>query len=77
MLKFEPELNAAEYDTLSTIGDHRIARSELRPQVTVDSSIGFSDRDRATDGLFRTGESLLQRELGIRVRQLLFDGGLH
>ena len=76
MLEHEPELNAAEYDTLSAIGDHRLAKSELRPQVSLDSSVGYSNRDRTTDGLFRSGESLLQREIGVSLRQLLYDGGL-
>ncbi len=76
MLEFEPELNAAEYDTLSAIADVRIARAELRPQVTLDSSMGVIDRDRSTEGFFESGDALLQREITLSLRQLLFDGGL-
>ncbi|MDF1816871.1 MAG: TolC family protein, partial [Verrucomicrobiales bacterium] len=76
MLEHEPELNAAEYDTLSSIGDHRLARSELRPQIVLDSSTGYSQRDRSTDGRFRSGQTLLQKEIGVSLRQLLYDGGV-
>ncbi|MDF1755011.1 MAG: TolC family protein [Verrucomicrobiales bacterium] len=76
MLEYEPELNAAEYDTLSAIGDHRLARAELRPQVAVESSVGYSNRNRTTDGLTTTGQDLLSRDIGISIRQLLYDGGV-
>jgi len=76
MLEHEPELNAAEYDTLSAIGDHRLALSELRPQFTLDSSSGYSKRNRSSDDLFGSGEDLLQREIGLSLRQLLYDGGV-
>lgn len=75
MLEYEPELNAAEYDTLSAIGERQIARSELMPQVSIDSNAGFSKRDRTTDGIASSGEGLLQREIGISLSQLLYDGG--
>ena len=76
MLEYEPELNAAEYDTLSAIADHRLARSERRPLVNVNTGVGYVDRDRSTDALSDSGETLLQREIGITVRQLLYDGGM-
>ncbi len=76
MLEYEPELNAAEYDTLSSIGDHRLALSELRPQLALDSSSGYSKRNRSSDGLIGSGENLLQREIGLSLRQLLYDGGV-
>lgn len=75
MIEYEPELNAAEYDTLSTREDQVIIRSELLPQVTLDGSAGYSERDRVTDGLLRSGDPLFQRQIGISVRQLLYDGG--
>lgn len=75
MLEFEPELNAAEYDTLSSREDQRVARSGLFPRLSLNGSAGVSDRDRSTDGLFRTGESLFQRRAGLSLRQLLYDGG--
>jgi len=40
MIEFEPELNAAEYDTLSSREDQVIIRSEMMPHVTVDGSAG-------------------------------------
>ncbi|MDF1853256.1 MAG: TolC family protein [Verrucomicrobiales bacterium] len=75
MLEFEPELNAAEYDTLSSREDQRVARSGLFPRLTLNGSAGVSDRDRTTDGLFETGETLFQRRAGLTLRQLLYDGG--
>ena len=76
MLEFEPELNAVEYDTLSSIEDIKVQRSELLPQVALRGSAGVSNRDRTTDGLIRTGDTLFQRQLGVSLRQLLFDGGV-
>ena len=75
MLEFEPELNAAEYDTLSNREDQKIARSKLLPHLSLNASSGYSERDRATDGLLETGDSLLQRRAGASIRQLLYDGG--
>ncbi|MDF1741659.1 MAG: TolC family protein [Verrucomicrobiales bacterium] len=75
MMEFEPELNAVEYDTLSSKEDQKIARSGLMPQVGMDGSSGYSQRDRTTDGLVRSGDTLLSRQLGVSVRQLLYDGG--
>jgi len=75
MLEFEPELNAAEYDTLSNREDQKIVRSKLYPHLSLNASGGYSQRDRSTDGLLETGDSLLQRRAGASVRQLLYDGG--
>ena len=75
MLEFEPELNAAEYDTLSSREDQKIARSALFPRVSLNASGGVSERDRTTDGLFESGRTLFQRRAGISIRQLLYDGG--
>ncbi|MDF1815310.1 MAG: TolC family protein [Verrucomicrobiales bacterium] len=76
MLEFEPELNASEYDTLSSIENIKVTRADLLPQVTLRGSSGLSNRDRTTDGLVQTGDTLFQRQLGMSVRQLLFDGGV-
>ncbi len=76
MLEFEPELNAAEYDTLSSREDQKIVRSKLLPHLSVNGSSGYSQRDRSTDGLLETGDSLIQRRVGVSLRQLLYDGGL-
>ncbi len=75
MLEFEPELNGVEYDTLSLREDQRIARSELRPKVTLTGSSGWSKRNRSLDGILQTKTSLFQRQIGVSVRQLVFDGG--
>ena len=75
MLEFEPELNAVEYDTLSSREDQKIARSALYPRLSLNAMTGYSQRDRSTDGLLETGDSLLQRQLGLSLRQLLYDGG--
>ncbi len=75
MLEFEPELNSTEYDTLSTMADYRIARAERGPQVALNASAGLSDRDRTRTGLFTDGEIYLQRQIGISLQQLLYDGG--
>ncbi len=75
MLEFEPELNAAEYDTLSSREDQKIARSQLYPHLSVNGSAGYSQRDRSTDGLLQSGDPLFQRGIGVSIRQLLYDGG--
>lgn len=75
MLEFEPELNAAEYDTLSSREDQVIARSKLYPHLSLNGSAGYSQRDRSTDGLLRSGDPLFQRSVGVSLRQLLYDGG--
>lgn len=76
MLEHEPELNAVEYDTLSSIEDIKINRASRLPQVSVNGSAGVVNRDRSTDGLFRSGDTLLQQRLGLSLRQLLYDGGI-
>lgn len=76
MLEFEPELNAAEYDTLSSIENIKATRAEMLPQVSMRGSAGVTNRDRSTDGLVQSGQTLFQRQLGLSVRQLLFDGGV-
>lgn len=75
MLEFEPELNAGEYDTLSAREDQKIARSKLLPRLSLDARSGVTERDRSTDGLLETGDTLLQRQVGLSIRQLLYDGG--
>jgi len=75
MLEFEPELNAAEYDTLTSREDQKIARSKLLPTVSLNATSGVSERDRSTDGLLRSGDTLFQRQAGVSIRQLLYDGG--
>ena len=76
MLNFEPELNAAEYDTLSAMEDSKVSRADRLPQVALRGSTGVSNRDRSLDGLVRSGETLYQRQIGLSVRQLLLDGGV-
>lgn len=75
MLEFEPELNAGEYDTLSAREEQKLQRSKLLPRLSVNSRSGFSDRDRSTDSLLRSNDTLLQRQVGVSIRQLLYDGG--
>ncbi|MEM7518268.1 MAG: TolC family protein, partial [Planctomycetota bacterium] len=70
-----PELNAAEYDTLSAREDQAIIRSERLPRLTLDGSAGYAYRERTTDGLLRSGDPLFQRQLSLSLRQLLYDGG--
>lgn len=75
MLEFEPELNAAEYDTLSNREDQKIVRSKLFPRLSLNASSGVSERDRSTDALLQSGDTLLQSQIGLSLRQLLYDGG--
>ncbi|MAS97057.1 MAG: hypothetical protein CMO55_28025 [Verrucomicrobiales bacterium] len=75
MLEFEPELNAAEYDTLSSREEQIIARSKLLPRLSLNSSGGPVNRDRSTDSLLRSGDTLFERQVGVSIRQLLYDGG--
>ncbi len=75
MLEFEPELNAVEYDTLSAREDQKVARSELLPRITANASAGWSKRDRDLNGITQTGDSLFQRQIGLSIQQLLYDGG--
>ena len=73
----EPEIQAANYDRLSAVEDWKIVRGDLRPQLTVEGSAGLVERDRSIDGLVNsTGEDLFSRQIGVSLRQLLFDGGL-
>ena len=77
MLKQEPELLAVNLDSESAFQDWKIARGDLFPQVTLNGSSGVSERDRSTDGLVsRSGDSLWANQVGLSVRQLLFDGGI-
>lgn len=76
MLYNEPEIQAANYDRLSAQEDWKIARGAQRPQVALDGSTGYVQRDRSLDGAVQsTGDGLLSRQIGVSVRQLLYDGG--
>lgn len=76
MLEFEPELNAAEYDTLSSREEQKIARSKLLPHLSLSSAGGPVNRDRSTDSLLSSGDTLFERRVGVSIRQLLYDGGI-
>ncbi|MEM1293875.1 MAG: TolC family protein [Verrucomicrobiota bacterium] len=77
MLYNEPEIQAANYDRLSSFEDWKMVRGDLRPQVTLNGSAGVQQRDRSVDGLVTSsGEDLFSRQIGISVRQLIYDGGL-
>lgn len=75
MLEFEPELNAAEYDTLTSREEQKLARSKLLPRVSLDAAGGVTERDQSADFAIRTGDTLFQRRAGLSIRQLLYDGG--
>ncbi len=76
MMAHEPELLAAHADTHSTDADFKIARGALLPQVSVEGRGGAVNRDRSLDGR-ATGaeETLFSRQIGISLRQLVFDAG--
>ncbi|MEO0444722.1 MAG: TolC family protein [Verrucomicrobiota bacterium] len=76
-LQHEPEIQAANFDRLSSEQDWKTVRGDLRPQLTMEGRSGYVERDRSTDGLVSSsGNGLLSRQIGLSVRQLLFDGGL-
>lgn len=76
MLQQEPELRAVDFDSKSSFQDYKIARGDLFPQVTLNGSSGVSERDRSTDGLVsQSGDTLWSNQVGLSIRQLLFDGG--
>lgn len=77
MLDCEPELIAVNADSRSSYEQWNVTRGSRLPQISVDSTIGGRDRDRATDGLLvnSTSEALFSRDIGITLRQLVFDGG--
>tara|TARA_R110002096_G_scaffold173997_12_gene349645 strand:- start:12911 stop:14464 length:1554 start_codon:yes stop_codon:yes gene_type:complete len=73
----EPEIQAANYDRLSAYENWKIVRGDLAPQVSIDGSGGYLQRDRTTDGLVSSdGDGLLSRQIGLSIRQLIYDGGL-
>ena len=75
MLENDPELRAAGWDSKAAEYQARAARGGLRPQVALNGSAGFSRRDRSVDGLQSDdGQDRFSRQLGISLRQLLFDG---
>jgi len=77
MLQQEPELRAVDLDSRSSFQDYKIARGDLFPQVTVNGSSGIRERDRSTDGLVsQSGDTLYSNQIGISIRQLLYDGGI-
>jgi len=74
MLKNDPELRAAEWDTLAAEFQAKAVKGQLFPQVGISASTGFSRRDRSIDGLDQDGSDRFSRQVGISLRQLLFDG---
>ncbi|MCP5541280.1 MAG: TolC family protein [Akkermansiaceae bacterium] len=76
MLEYEPELQAAAWDTEAANQSHKMVRGEMLPQVGIHGSAGASDRDRSLDGVESgNGQSLFSRQVGASLRQLLWDFG--
>lgn len=73
----EPELRAAGHDSNAAFHQWQTTRSERKPHIYIDGSSGLSARNRSVDGLETSnGDPLFQRDIGLSVRQLLFDGGV-
>ena len=76
MLEYEPELAAAGSDLDASRREIGIARSERLPSLTISGSTGYATRDRSLDAVVSgAGETLLSRQIGLSVQQLLFDFG--
>ena len=76
MLKHEPELLAVDADSRSSYYDWRLKRADQLPHISLSSSSGYSRRDRSTDALInQSSGDLYSRDVGVSLRQLLFDGG--
>lgn len=76
MLRFEPELMSVDSDSRACFEDYRITKAKRRPVISLTSDSGLSQRDRSTDGLVASSSgNLYSRDLGISIRQLVYDGG--
>lgn len=76
LLQHEPELMAVDADSRSSYHDFKMSKSAGLPTVSLTSDSGYSRRDRSTDAVVQTSSGgLYSRDIGISIRQLLYDGG--
>ena len=76
-LALDPVIRKKYSDVTEAGGYSREMRSALGPQLILEGSAGWANRDRSIDGVASGGDDLFSRQIGLVFEQLLFDGGFH
>ncbi len=72
-LSFDPDIRKKYADIYGAAGFSKEMRSDLLPQVRLESGAGWAVRDRSIDGLATGGDNLFHRDAALIVEQLLWD----
>lgn len=75
-LSHDPVIRKSESDTREATGYSIETKADLGPQVRLQGSSGYANRDRSIDGVSSGGEDLFSRQISLIGEQLLWDGGL-
>lgn len=76
-LNHDPVIRKIGADTREASGYSREVKADLGPQIRLEGSSGYANRDRSIDGVSRGGGDLFHRQVSLIGEQLLWDGGLH
>lgn len=76
-LVLDPTVRKKYADVTEASGHMRELRSDLGPQLRLEGSAGWANRDRSIDGISSGGDDLFSRQIGLVLEQLVYDGGFH
>ena len=76
-LSNDPVIRKIGADTREAQGYSREVKADLGPQLRLEGSAGYAQRDRSIDGIARGGGDLFSRQISLIGEQLLWDGGFH
>lgn len=76
-LSLDPTIRKIAADSTEASGYAREVRADLRPQIRLEGSAGWVNRDRSVDRIAIGGDDLFARDIGIFFEQLIWDGGYH
>jgi len=73
----DPVIRKVGSDTREARGYSREVKASLGPQLRLEGSSGYVNRDRGFGGSAFTGDDLFSRQISLIGEQLLWDGGFH
>lgn len=74
-LAVDPVVKKVQADVHEASGYEREVKADLLPQVRLEGSSGYANRDRSVDGVSSGGQDLFSRQIALIGEQLLWDSG--
>ncbi len=74
-LAIDPVIRKVESDVHEASGYEREVKADLLPQIRLEGSSGYANRDRSIDGVSSGGQDLFSRQIALVGEQLLWDSG--